>query len=86
MQIRVRLPDDLAKDLAGLSPRARARVVSLVFRGQTTGVAMVDLVAVHRNLQLLGHLLNQSLKASYGQAANREAVENCVKILKELTR
>ena len=86
MQIRVRIPDDFAKQLAELSPRARARVVSLVMRAQMTGVAAADLVATHRNLQLVGHLLNQSLKASRGTVANREAVESCVNLLKGLTR
>lgn len=69
-----------------LSPRARARVVSLVMRAQMTNVAAADLVAAHRNLQQVGHLMNQSLRVSYGKLANVAAVEACVKLLKELTK
>ena len=86
MQLRVRIPDELAKDLAGLSPRARARVIALVMRGQFVGVKAADLVATHRNLVLVGHLLNQSLRASNGKLANVEAVGQCVDLLKGLTR
>lgn len=86
MQIRIRIPDDVAIELAALSPRARARVVALLVRTQMVGVAPKDLVSVHRNLQLLGHLLNQSLKASHGKLPNAAVVEGCVNLLNKLTK
>jgi len=85
-QLRIRLPGDLAQELGGLSPRARARVITLIMRGQMAGVKAVDLVAVHRNLVLVGHLLNQSLRSSNGKLANVMAVGQCVDLLKGLTR
>jgi len=86
MQIRVRIPDDLATELIVLSPRARSRVVAIVVRSQMAGLKATDLVATHRNLQLLGHLMNQSLRVSHGRLADVAAVEACVKLLKVLTR
>lgn len=86
MQLRIRLPDDVASELAALSPRQRARVVAILLRAQLVGVAPKDLVAVHRNLQLLGHLLNQSLRASHGKHPNAAVVEGCVNLLKKLTK
>jgi len=86
MQLRVRIPDDLASELAGLSPRARARVVALIMHGHLMGVKATDLLAVHRNLVLVGHLLNQSLRVSHGKIADEAAVVRCVDLLKGLTR
>jgi len=85
-QLRIRLPAAAAGELTALPPRQRARVVSLVLNAQLAGVQAADLVQVHRNLVAVGHLLNRSLRVSRGLVANVVAVEECVELVKGLTR
>jgi len=76
----------MALELSQLPPRARGRAVSLLLQARMAGVEVSELLAVHKNLVTVGHLLNRSLRVSRGQVANVVAVERCVELLKGLTR
>lgn len=80
-QLRVRLLPNTASRLKKLSPRLRAKVVSLLIESAIQNVDLDALLLARKDLVNLGTLLNQSLRTSWGKNCDEQAA---TKILKKL--
>lgn len=85
-QMRIRVSPGVARKLSTLSPRARCRAVSMMVAAAMEGVDLGELLAMRKELTSLGNLLNQSLRASWGAAADREALRAVVTKLEDVLK
>ena len=85
IQLRVRLPRDEAEKWLTLPPTSRAKAVALVLRS-AGNIDLKRLVGMRRELVNLATLLGQSLEASYGQTVDGSALNECVRLIKQLVR
>jgi hypothetical protein len=77
-QLRVRTSEAVATRLLALPPRARSRAVSLMVAAAMEQVDLAALLDLRGELVRLGNLLNQSLRTSWGAAADRDALQAIV--------
>jgi hypothetical protein len=85
VQLRIRMPRQEATRWLALPPSSRSKAVSLVLSAAGT-CDLNELAAMRRELSSLGTLLNQSLRTSLGKSVNINALNECVSVLKHLTR
>ena len=85
IQLRVRLPRDEAEKWLTLPPTSRAKAVALVLRS-AGNIDLKRLVGMRRELVNLATLLGQSLEASCGQTVDGNALNECVRLIKQLVR
>jgi len=85
-QMRVRVSPGVARKLSALSPRARCRAVSMMVGAAMANVDLGELLAMRKELTSLGNLLNQSLRVSWGKAADREALRAVVTKLEDVLK
>ncbi len=83
VQIRVRLPRDIASQWLELPPSSRAKAVALVLRSAAT-IDLNALVGMRRELANLGTLLSQSLRINRGSYVNEHLLKECVDLLQSL--
>lgn len=87
-QIRVRLPPRVAKELAGLSPRVRAGVVSALLVVVIEKVDLVALLLAVEELRKLSVFLDQLLQHSSAQggldATTVARVQDVVALIEKL--
>ena len=83
-QLRIRLSDNAARRLLTLPPRARSRAVSLLVTSGIEGINLEALLLARRELASLGSLLNQSLRLSWGESADGDALRGILKKLEGL--
>jgi len=85
-QLRVRTSEAVATRLLALPPRARSRAVSLMVAAAMEDVNLAALLELRGELVRLGNLLNQSLRASWGTAADQDALHVIVTKLGRLLK
>ena len=84
LQVRLRLPPDIAWKLRSLPIPLRNQVVAVMLRAQADKIDLLSLVSMRRELSSLGTLINQSLRTSWGRETDQEAVTRVVSKLQEL--
>lgn len=84
IQLRVRLSSEIARPFLMLPPKARSRALSLLISSSTAKVDLDQLIRFRSELASLGNLVNQSLRASWGEKVDQVAIEKIVKILRRL--
>jgi len=67
-------------------PVVRGRAVSMLVAAGLQNVDLVELLAARKELAALGNLLNQSLRASWGDRVDEDALRSVVKKLEALLR
>ena len=77
-QLRIRTSEAVATRLLALSPRARSRAVSLMVAGALEQVDLAALLELRGELVRLGNLLNQSLRTTWGAAADHDVLHAIV--------
>lgn len=85
-QLRVRTSEAVAARLLALPPRARSRAVSLMVSAAMQHVDLAALLGMRGELVRLGNLLNQSLRTSWGTAADHDALQAIVTKLGRLLK
>lgn len=86
MQIRVRVPQGVAKNLLDLCPRQRANAVGLLLSEKADGIDLQKLLQADGSLIRIGVLLNQSLRTSGGRSVDLVALQNAIKLINSLQK
>jgi hypothetical protein len=84
LQLRIRLPEPLAKELEAFPPRMRGRLLSLLWLERKQGVDLNALLSMRQELANLGNLLNQSLRLNQGRMVDTEALRKVIELLRRL--
>lgn len=84
MQIRIRLPKQFGTELKRYTPRARGRLLAMLWIERSMLLDLDALIGMRRELANLGTLINQSLKISGGQQTDTKALAQCVQLLRRI--
>ena len=74
-QLRLRIPSEIASKLRGLPIPVRNQLIAIMLRAQLDKIDLALLCSMRREMGVLGALLNQSLRTSWGAETNRQAAE-----------
>ena len=86
VQVRVRVPEGVAKSLLDLAPRQRANALGLLLAEKANGIDLQKLLQADASLIRIGVLMNQSLRTSGGRSVDLVALQNAIKLINSLQK